>query len=86
MTNREPLTTIRSVFPDIESVVIVGLCSGTALFFLDAVGVDVIANLQELDPASFEGVSSMVVFALVSKVVERFRAAVGSERDAPTAG
>lgn len=86
MTNRDPFDTIRSVCPGIKSIVIVGLCSGTVLFFLDAAGVDVIANLQESSASKFGGVGYMVGLMLVSKTVERFREAIGSERDAPTAG
>lgn len=86
MTNREPFDTIRSVFPDLESIVSVGLGLGSVLFFLDAAGVDVIANLQGSSVSEFGGVGYMVGLMLVSKAVERFREAVGSERDAPTAG
>lgn len=86
MTNREPFDTIRSVFPDIESIVSVGLGLGSVLFFLDAAGVDVVANLQGSSASEFGEVGYIVGFMLVSKAVERFREAVGSEQDAPMAG
>lgn len=69
--------TLRSVLPDTESLVIVGLCFGTVLFFLDVAGVDVVSALYSL--SDVDGGVSMVAFALVSKVVERFREAVDDE-------
>lgn len=68
--------TLRSVLPDIESLVIVGLGFGTVLFFLDVAGVDVVSFLSSLPNA--DGVA-MVAFAFVSKAVERFREAVDDE-------
>lgn len=68
--------TLRSVLPDIESLVVVGLCSGMVLFFLDVAGVDMVSVLSSLPNA--DG-AAMVAFALVSKAVERFREAVDDE-------